>query len=323
VTVTGSGAQPAAAFTIFELWNGTVLRANAEPFNGSLGPNETPTIVIPRIQEARRRGMTVILSLTGGNHSRYLSPCTQSDCTSHDPDATQDSIFDLSKWTTVLNSFNVSGIPDTIAKAVAEGVVLGFIMVDEPHHFSWGGHTSTGGYFNKAKLNAMADQVHVIFPTLPVGVGQGGQHSWRAAERYTTLDFVMYQYSQFRNGKNVTAFRDSSLSQAGSDGVVPVLGVNLLDGGNRIPGCPTPETGGQGTFGDGPTAGWTGNCRMTAAQVRAAADTILKVNGVGRRAAGFSGWKYDGSMMVNYKATFFEVRQMVDALPARSYKRGS
>jgi concanavalin A-like lectin/glucanase superfamily protein len=319
----GTGVQPPAAFTIFELWNSTELQENAEPFNGSLGPNETPTILIDRIEAARQLEMTVILSLTGGRHNKYLSPCLESDCTSHNPDATQDSIFDLSKWTAVLNTFDTDPIKEAIAAAVSEGIVLGFIMVDEPHHFSWGGHTSTGGYFNKAKLDAMADQVHLIFPTLPVGVGQGGQHSWRAAERYTKLDFVMYQYSQFRNGKNVTAFRDSSLTQAGLDGVVPVLGVNLLDGGERIINCPTPQTGGKGTFGDGSTADWTGNCRMTAAQVRAAADTILKVNGSGRRAAGFSGWRYDTDMMRDYKPTFFDVRDMVNALPPRSYKRGS
>jgi hypothetical protein len=328
----GTGVQPAAAYTVAELWHGNVLEENADPFNGSLGPNEAPSNVIPRIQEARRLGITLILSLTGGNHSKYLSPCTESDCTSHNPNnpnVTQDSIFDLSKWAAILHTFDTDPIRDSIASAVADGVVLGFFMVDEPHHFSWGGHTSTGGYFNKAKLDAMTDSVHAIFPTLPVGVSQGGKHHWKDTERYTKLDFVIYHYAQFSApgplNTAVTAFRDSSLTQAALDGVVPVLGINLLDGGTRITNCPTPQTGGQGTFGDGTSADWTGNCRMTPAQISDAATILLAPDGAGNRSAGFSSWRYDETMMAdgNFRTAFFDVRDMVDALPARSYRRGS
>jgi hypothetical protein len=307
-TIGNSGAAP--AFTIFSLWNNNTLKTNSDPFNGSLDAYD-PSNVIPRIQEARRTGTTLILALTGGNHSRYLVPCPT--CTGND------STFDPNKWKAVLNTFNTAPIKDSIAKAVADGVVLGYSMIDEPHHFSW------GGYFTKPKIDELAQYAKSIFPTLPTGVGQGGQYEWRATERYATLDFVLYQYSQFRNGADVTAFRNNSLAQAAVDGVVPILGVNLLDGGTRITNCPTPQTGGQGTFGDGTTAGWTGNCRMTPAQVRAAADTILDPDASGHRAAGFSGWEYDGAMMAdaNFRSAFFDVRTMVDALPRRSFRRGS
>jgi hypothetical protein len=115
-------------------------------------------------------------------------------------------------------------------------------------------------------IDQMAAYVKSIFPTLPVGVNHGPPgYSWRSPERYTKVDYVVYQYAHWVTNGDVVAWRDAVLAQAARDGVKPGLSLNILNGGaqDRDDGmydCTGLGQGGLGTR--------FPNCWMTPDQVR-------------------------------------------------------
>jgi hypothetical protein len=131
---------------------------------------------------------------------------------------------------------------------------------------------------------------------------------WRPNERYKAVDFIVTQYvSRFGS---VVAWREQAKAAARKNGISLVFAFNPLNGGTRIHGCPLGKTGGKGTYG--------GNCRMTPAQLKAAAAAL------GPSACALLMWKYDKAFMsksANVRA-FRDVASQLAGNPRRSCRRG-
>ena len=91
-----------------------------------------------------------------------------------------------------------------------------------------------------------------IFPTLPVGLNHGPPgYKWRATERYTKVDYVLYQYNHYITSGNIVTWRTAVLAQAKLDGVRPALSLNVLNGGKQDRGDGTYDCTGAGMAGSG------------------------------------------------------------------------
>ena len=85
----------------------------------------------------------------------------------------------------------------------------------------------------------MATYAKKIFPTLPMGVSHGAPgFKWRTGERYRVLDWVACQYVWNYNQGDVTAYREAVLDSPGPNGVTPMFGLNILNGGVRTRPAP-------------------------------------------------------------------------------------
>ena len=125
--------------------------------------------ILTRIDAARARGLKLVLTLTGGAHERYIT----------------NGRFDIEKWKhgnplysgSGMDGYNTSTITTAVAQAVADGVVLGSSVMDEPSR------TTSWGPMTKAVVDTMCAYVKGIFPTLPVGVRGGALVASRGALR--------------------------------------------------------------------------------------------------------------------------------------------
>ena len=151
-----------------------------------------------QINAARNKGQRLMVAMTGGPSERF---------TTHGQ-------FDMTKWKNTMNKYNKSALKTAVAAAVADGTIIGNQMIDEPETKQW------GTVLTKAKLDQMAAYVKTIFPTLPVGLNHGPPgYKWRATERYTKVDYVMYQYNHYITSGNIVTWREAVLAQAKLDGV--------------------------------------------------------------------------------------------------------
>ena len=176
------------------------------------------------------------------------------------------------------------------------------VVMDEPDHESW------GGVVTPEENDSMAAYVEAIFPTLPTATVV--QLDWYPTHRYTTLDYLVRQFSydllpaQGPNEPN--AYRDQVFTQNTAQNVGVLLSMNILDGGARVAGCPVPETGGVGTYGL--------NCRMTPAEVEHAADALTS-----RGACGLLMWTSDATYFGNpaHVAAFERSSALLSTRPLR------
>jgi hypothetical protein len=227
----------------FGLWSGTTTKWGPAPFTMSQSYTDVNGVVT-QIAAARSMKQKLVLAMTGGSHSQFLT----------------NGAFDLAKWKSRINQFNTSTIRTAVAAGVADGTVIGNSLMDEPEFKDW------GGVMTKPMLDGMATYAKAIFPTLPMGVNHGpnGYYQWRPTEHYRVVDYVANQYNWWVTKGDVATWRSKVLAQAATDGVQVGFSLNLLNGG-------VPDT--DGTYScDG--AGQAGkglsnlNCRMTAQQVR-------------------------------------------------------
>lgn len=271
------------------LWN----RLNWGPplFTGSQDYVTADTLIL-QINAAREQGQRLVLTMTGAGKTEFVT----------------DGQFDLAKWKHTIESYNTPAIQSAVAAGVADGTIIGNILIDEPETKRWGTLTS------KAVVDEMAAYAKAIFPTLPMGVNHGPPgYRWHTDERYHVLDFVRYQYSWYITEGDVVAWRDTVLAQAKLDGVTPALSINVLDGGvNDKKGdwlCVDAGQAGVGTY-------WP-NCRMTPDEV--------KTWGVALAPYGcfFFLWQYDYDYMSNpaNQEAFKALADLAASLPARSCRR--
>jgi hypothetical protein len=239
----------------------TALKLNTGAFTMSHDAT-TALNIIDHISAARRMGIRLSLALVGGGTSQYLT----------------NGVWDKTKWTARLQTYNTPAIRQAVAEAVNDGTVIMGNVMDEPFNRKWGPE----GTLTKAIVDGMCADVKAVFPTLPVGVTHD-QDAFEPTKSYRVCDYILSQYRY--NKGDVTQFRDAGLALARRDGHSIAFSINLLDGGYKIPGCPVPETGGPGTYG--------GNCRMTAAQVREYARVL------GPAGCAMFMWRYESSFMAN------------------------
>jgi hypothetical protein len=274
------------------LWTMNRLNYGPAPFTGSQNFISADTLIL-QINAARNKGQRLMVAMTGGPSTRY----------------TTNGQFDMTKWKNVMNTYNKSALKTAVAAAVADGTIIGNQMIDEPETTKW------GTVLTKPMIDQMAAYVKTIFPTLPVGVNHGPPgYTWRSWERYTKVDYGLYQYNHYITSGNIVAWRDAVLAQAKLDGVTPALSLNILNGGaqDRDDGtydCTGPGQGGLGTR--------YPNCWMTPDQVRSWGEALTPY------ACVMLMWQYDGTYMSNSsnQDAFKDIAALAASKPRPSCKR--
>ena len=293
-TTTGQGIPYGA----FDSWDGSSLKPYTESLN--LGPSSvTASTILDRIDAARANKVKLILAMTGGSHTNYLS--------------TIDGVyqFDLSKWEARMNTFNTGTIRNAVAAAVADGTIIGNVVMDEPN-VSGGGDGNTWGpvgTMTKARVDSLCGYVKAIFPTLPTGV----THAWQQFEptkSYRVCDFLNTQYST-RFG-DVTTWRDGALAMGKRDGHAIMFSLNVLNGGTQDR---------DGTWDCKDQGGRLGmrspNCEMTAQQVL---DYGLALGPTG---CALTMWRYDTDFMSNSanRQSFKDIGAKLATLSGKACRR--
>jgi hypothetical protein len=273
------------------LWKMTTLKWGPEPFTASQNFINADTLVL-QINAARNTGQRLVVAMTGGAAERF----------------TTNGQFDMAKWKSVMNTYRKSALKKAVAAAVSDGTIIGNQMIDEPETTKW------GTVLTKPMIDQMAAYVKTIFPTLPVGLNHGPPgYQWRASERYTKVDYVLYQYNHYITSGNIVAWRDAVLAQAKLDGVTPALSLNILNGGvqdrDGTYDCTGPGQGGLGTR--------YPNCTMTADQVRTWGKALVPY------ACFMMMWQYNETYMseASNQDAFREIASLVASQPPRSCAR--
>lgn len=271
------------------LWAGKEFEWGPGPFTSSQD-NTFANMIVTRISIARLKRQRLVLAMTGG-------PST---------DFTTRGKFDFAKWKNRMNTFKTTAIKNAVAAGVADGTIIGNTMIDEPETPKW------GGVVTKSLIDQMAIYVKNIFPTLPVGINQGGPgYKWRTSEQFHKLDYVLHQYQWTATSGNIGAWRDAVLNRARIDGVTPAFSLNLLNGGvqDRSGTWDCPGTGGKGTRHP--------NCRMTADQVSSWGRAI------GPSGCFMTMWRYDDAFMSKSanQTAFRNVASLLATKSRRSCRR--
>jgi hypothetical protein len=269
ITITaplGSGSPVGVPYGAF----GLVLNNVSSPaFNLSLDGYQ-PDNIISRIDAARSKRSHLVLAMTGGGHSNYLT----------------NGVFDRSKWDAKQDLFNTAAIKSAVAAGVADGTIVGASVMDEPQVSGAGDGNTWGpaGTMTKARVDSLCGYVKAIFPTLPVGVVH--RHDvFEPTKSYRVCEFIVSQYSS-RIG-SVTTFRDGGLALARRDGHAIMFSMNIMNGGiqDKDGTWDCTGTGGLGTYAP--------NCRMTPAQVREYGLAL------GPYGCGLLMWRYSSNFMAD------------------------
>ena len=301
VVGSGSVVLKGLPFGPFGAWDGaSQLYPNTAVFTSSHGAY-TAGNLLDRIAVARAKGLRLMLAMTGGARSQYLT----------------DGVFDLAKWRAKLQTYNTAAIRSEMAKAVADGVIVGNSVMDEPFNTGGPGNEANSwgppGTMTKARVDQMCREVKAIFPTLPVGVFHDAK-AFEPSKSYAACEFIMAQY---RYGKGaLTTWRAEQLALCTRDHHGCLFSINVLDGGQRDNDgdsaweCPVPATGGQGSY--------PPNCAMTPAQVEESSRYLFAEScGAGVY------WRYSETYMAKpaNQTAFRTVATFVAGLPWRPCRR--
>jgi hypothetical protein len=229
-------------FGPFGLWTLSRVEYGPKPFTGSHNYVNADSL-IAQLNAARSKGHRLIVAMAGGPPKNYIT----------------NGQFDLTKWKNVMNTYNKPALKTAVAAAVADGTIIGDMLVDEPETKQW------GTTLNKAVIDEMAVYVKTIFPTIAVGVNHGPPaYKWKNTETYKKVDYAVYQYAHWVTAGNLTSWKDAVLAQAKRDGVTAAFSINVLNGGKQdrdgVYDCIGSEMGG---FGTRPP-----NCNMTPTQIK-------------------------------------------------------
>jgi hypothetical protein len=290
-----SGTASGIPFGPFAAWEGSALKANTGMFSLTV-TSVTPSNIVAKISEARQSRTKLMLAMTGGAHDNYLTL----------------GVFDRSKWDAKMNSFNTGEIRSAVASGVADGTIVGNVVMDEPNVSGSGDGNTWGpaGTMTKARVDSLCGYVKQLFPTLPAGV-QHRHDIFEPTKSYRVCDFVASQYAS-RIG-DVTAFRDAGLAMARRDGHAILFAMNILNGGvqdkDGVYDCSGPGQGGKGTY--------SPNCRMTADLVRQVGLTL------GPAGCGFMIWRYDDLFMADpaNQQAFRDIGTKLASTSAKSCRR--
>jgi hypothetical protein len=173
-------------------------------FNGSMG-NISRGELMGYLAQARRTGTRVLLTFSG-NEANFKN---------------SNRSFSLAKWKSRVARYK--GL--NLSSYIKDGTIIGHYLMDEPHDpHNWGGRL-----VSRATVDAMAKYSKQLWPSLPTVV-----RSWPAylkGYRYRYLDAAWAQYSA-RKGP-IGSFTSQNVNDAKRAGLKLVVGMNLLDGGNK------------------------------------------------------------------------------------------
>ncbi|HEX2251164.1 MAG TPA: hypothetical protein VHH32_12520 [Gemmatimonadales bacterium] len=277
------------------------------PFNMTADGGYTASNILNRINAARSGGYKLLLQIPSGSHHDETSPLL----------SVIDGVlqFDEGKWRAQMDQFNTSTIRQAVAAAIADGTIVGQIVMDEPQ--VWGGYNYGGntwgpkGTMTKLRVDGLCSYVKQIFPTMPTGVYHA-HNAFEPDKSYRVCDFIVSPYDHRRG--DIRAYRDGGVAIAQRDGHAIMFSLNVLDGGiqaarDGLWACDPVLTGGRGTFDP--------NCRMTAAQVR---DWGILLGTVG---CGLYMWRYDGAFVskTENQQAFRDLGNRLASLPAKSCRR--
>ncbi|HYC31058.1 MAG TPA: hypothetical protein VEB59_02155 [Gemmatimonadales bacterium] len=299
----GSVVLKGLPFGPFGAWDGaSQLYPNTAVFTSSHGAY-TAGNILDRIAVARAKGLKLVLAMTGGARAQYLT----------------NGVFDIAKWRAKLATYNTAAIRSEMAKAVADGVIVGNSVMDEPFNTGGPGNEANSwgppGTMTKARIDQMCTEVKAIFPTLSCGVFHDAR-SFEPTKSYRVVEFLMPQY---RTGKGeITAWRDEQLALCRRDHHGCLFALNLIDGGQRdndndgVWECPLPLTGGQGSY--------PPNCRMTTAQAVSTSKALAPFS-----CGALIYWRYDAAFMAlpANQAGFREVAAFLAGLPPSPCRRSA
>jgi hypothetical protein len=242
-----------------------------------------PQGLVALLDNARAKEQRLFLALTGGAHCTYTTPgCPQQ----------AGAKFDLAKWKAGTARYNTPALQAALKKGVEDGTILGYNMMDEPPHPTW------GGVMTKAIVDSMAAYSKALFPFLPVGVAS--THKWRQWETFRVLDFMISQ--NWLETQTPVQFRDSAVAVAKRNGVALALSVNIY-GGPLV--LPCEQNGNQ--------------CVLTASQLKAWLTAFMDVP-----TCGVLLW---GSRVptvwdrADYKAVFAEMKMEANLRTGKSCRR--
>jgi PKD repeat protein len=291
-------------FGATQTFSGTASRPAAAALMTLTQDVMTPGGFDQRVAYAAANGIKMIVYLTGGAAAGYVT----------------NGVFDSSKWTAKLETFNTPALKTSMASAVSAGVILAASMIDEPFHLKWGPR----GTLTKKSVDGMARATKSVFPTLSCGVF----HSWQEFEpnsSYTVIDFITAAY--WKRYGNAQTWLNSTLSMLQRDGHKACFGINILDGGAQIAGCgnnptsaccPQGPTEGPGTYGSSDHY----QCRMIPSDMTTFARLF------GQHGTGFLMWRYDdqamssGSWASLNSTAFRSIITYLDQFPTKSWLRG-
>jgi hypothetical protein len=223
-----------------------------------------PSALVSTLRQIKARGGKVVLSLA--DHEKYFK-----DSRGH---------FSFTKWKARIDRYrNIN-----FSSFIKDGTITGHFMIDEPQDVkNWNGVAVSG-----ATLEAMAKYSKQLWPGMATIVrAPPAKIRWRGTYRY--LDAAWAQVENPRGTLDVTAFINSNVSAAKSQGLALVIGLNVSKGG-------------------------TGFRRMTASQIRSWGSKAL----ANSYPCAFLSWTYEGS----YLATA-PVRDAMRYLRSRAQSRGS
>jgi PKD repeat protein len=259
-------------FGIFGLWatSTKVPDPGLALFNAS-HDNVGPGDLLNQISAARAKGVHLLLAMTGGSHEQFKT----------------NGVFDLAKWQAAMDAFNTPAIKSAVADAVADGVIIGNSVMDEPFQAdqgttyrekSWG----PVGTMTKARVDGLCAYNRRIFPTMPQGVFHDAT-AFEPDSSYHVCDFIITQYA-LRKGA-VATWRDEGLAVGRRDKIAIVFSLNILDGGqqDKIGVWDCPNTGGLGTYAP--------NCHMTPQQIRDWGKVLAPAG------CTLLSWRYDAAFM--------------------------
>lgn len=261
------------AFGPYDMYRGP---SSAEGFTAGVTYAD-PQGLVRLLARLRSNGQRAFLALTGGSHDQYIT----------------DGKFDLDKWKGGTARYGTPVLRAALEAGVADGTILGYTMLDEPPHPSW------GGVLTKATVDSMAAYCKSLFPFMPCGVAV--DYTWRPFERYRLVDFIIAQ--TWMEKISAGEFRDAAVAMARRDGVALVLSMNLF-GARPTPGCEPRRS----------------QCLMRPAEVREWGRAFASEP----YACALMMWRYDSAMWARaeYQEQFRDIAAITSQRAAKSCRRG-
>lgn len=244
--------------------------------------------IVGRLATARAKGMRVMLNMTGGKHSLYMTH----------------GAFDMAKWQAKMNTYNTPAIRAAVASAVADGTIVGNSVMDEPANTTATNTWGPQGTMNKARVDQLCGYVKHIFPTMPVGV----VHDYRILEpekNYAVCDFIVSQYRLAK--QEVNAYREGAIAFGRRSGIAVAFSLNILHGGTPSASCPK--------YGDDENGML---CPMSPDQIRSFGQTL------GAAGCALNMWRYEPVVMNDprYQTAFRDLSAYLARQPRRGCTRG-
>lgn len=241
-----AGTQPGV---VFGSWFMEVSDLNSVHTGTLRGGGLTPTNILTLLSGARAKGARVVIKLCMGSDSYVKN---------------SDGTFSFTKWKSLVDRFKSVNL----GPYITDGTILGHFLIDEPSRTArWGGKV-----IPQSTLEAMAKYSKQLWPSMTTFVRVVPSWLASAGITYTYLDAGWLQYAA--NKGDVTKLVAAEVAAAKNKRLGLVVGMNVLDGGNKSSGI-------KGTY--------SGAYAMSATEIKTYGTALLNQSYV----CGFYNWTYN------------------------------